>query len=57
MSIPQMSLAGFMAPTQTGLHPRGAEYVRIGMEQWRKEVDGSFIASGYVHEYANFRSP
>jgi single-strand DNA-binding protein len=46
MSIPtQMSLAGFIA-TDPDLHftGAGAEYlrVRIGVEHWRKEVDGSF---------------
>lgn len=90
MSIPtQMSLAGFIA-SDPDLHctNAGAEYlrVRVGVEQWRKEVDGSFtkldptfhdmvafestaregyarfrkgdsfIASGYVHEYANERT-
>jgi single-stranded DNA-binding protein len=90
MSIPtQMSLAGFIA-SEPDLHftSAGAEYlrVRVGVEQWRKEVDGSFtkldptfhdmvafestareayarfrkgdsfIASGYVHEYANERT-
>lgn len=87
MSIPiQMSLAGFIA-TDPDLHftSAGDEYlrVRVGVEQRRREVDGSFtkldpsfhdmvafestareayarfrkgdsfIASGYVHEYAN----
>lgn len=90
MSIPtQMSLAGFIA-SDPDLHftSAGAEYLRlrVGVEQWRKEVDGSFtklvptfhdmvafegtareayarfrkgdsfIASGYVHEYANERT-
>jgi len=46
MSIPtQMSLAGFIA-SDPDLHftSTGAEYlrVRVGVEQWRKEVDGSF---------------
>ena len=46
MSIPtQMSLAGFIA-SEPDLHftSAGAEYVRVrvGVEQWRKEVDGSF---------------
>jgi single-stranded DNA-binding protein len=48
MSIPtQMSLAGFIAAAPE-LHftSAGAEYVRVrvgvGVEQWRKEVDGSF---------------
>lgn len=46
VSIPtQMSLAGFIA-TDPDLHftTAGAEYlrVRVGVEQWRKEVDGSF---------------
>lgn len=46
MSIPtQMSLVGFIAG-QPDLHftTTGAEYlrVRVGVEQWRKEVDGSF---------------
>lgn len=46
MSIPtQMSLAGFIA-TAPDLHftNAGAEYVRVrvGVEQWRKEVDGNF---------------
>jgi len=90
MSIPtQMSLSGFIA-TDPDLHftSAGAEYlrVRVGIEHWRKEVDGSFtkldptfhdmvafestareayarfrkgdsfIASGYVHEYAHERT-
>lgn len=90
MSIPtQMSLAGFIAG-DLDLHftSAGAEYlrIRVGVEQWRKEVDGSFtkldptfhdmvafestareayarfrkgdsfIASGYVHEYAHERT-
>jgi single-strand DNA-binding protein len=46
MSIPtQMSLVGFIA-SDPDLHftNAGAEYlrVRIGVEQWRKEVDGNF---------------
>ena len=46
MSIPtQMSLVGFIA-SDPDLHftTAGAEYVRarVGVEQWRKEVDGSF---------------
>ncbi|KQW42613.1 single-stranded DNA-binding protein [Nocardioides sp. Root1257] len=46
MSIPtQMSLAGFIA-TDPDLHftTAGAEYVRlrVGVENWHKEVDGSF---------------
>jgi single-stranded DNA-binding protein len=46
MSIPtQMSLAGFIA-SDPDLHftTAGAEYVRlrVGVEQWRKEVNGSF---------------
>src|SRR3954454_10277615 len=46
MSIPtQMSLAGFIA-SAPDLHftSAGAEYVRVrvGVEQWRKAVDGSF---------------
>jgi single-stranded DNA-binding protein len=46
MSIPtQMSLAGFIA-SDPDLHftSAGAEFVRVrvGVEQWRKEVDGSF---------------
>lgn len=46
MSIPtQMSLVGFIA-SDPDLHftSAGAEHlrVRIGVEQWRKEVDGSF---------------
>jgi single-stranded DNA-binding protein len=46
MSIPtQMSLAGFIA-SDPDLHftTAGAEHVRVrvGVEQWRKEVDGSF---------------
>ena len=46
MSIPtQMSLSGFIA-CAPDLHftRAGAEYVRVrvGVEQWRKEVDGSF---------------
>ena len=46
MSIPtQMSLVGFIA-SEPDLHftTAGAEYlrVRVGVEQWRKEVDGSF---------------
>jgi len=46
MSIPtQMSLAGFIA-SAPDLHftRAGAEYlrIRVGVEQWRKEVDGSF---------------
>jgi single-strand DNA-binding protein len=46
MSIPtQMSLAGFIA-SEPDLHftSAGAEYVRVrvGVEQWRKEVDGGF---------------
>ena len=46
MSIPtQMSLVGFIAG-EPDLHftSAGAEYlrVRVGVEQWRKEVDGSF---------------
>src|SRR5215217_2349926 len=46
MSIPtQMSLAGFIA-SEPDLHftTAGAEYlrVRVGVEHWRKEVDGSF---------------
>jgi single-stranded DNA-binding protein len=46
MSIPtQMSLTGFIAATPE-LHfaSNGTDYcrVRIGVEQWRKEVDGSF---------------
>jgi single-strand DNA-binding protein len=90
MSIPtQMSLAGFIA-SEPDLHftTAGAEYlrVRVGVEHWRKEVDGSFtkldptfhdmvafestaretyarfrkgdsfVASGYVHEYAHERT-
>ncbi|MEP9383330.1 single-stranded DNA-binding protein [Nocardioides sp. KR10-350] len=90
MSIPtQMSLAGFIASDpDLRFTSAGAEYlrVRVGVEQWRKEVDGSFtkldptfhdmvafestareayarfrkgdsfIASGYVHEYAHERT-
>lgn len=46
MSIPtQMSLVGFIA-SDPDLHftAAGAEYlrVRVGVEQWRREVDGSF---------------
>lgn len=46
MSIPtQMSLVGFIA-SDPDLHftSKGAEYLRlrVGIEQWRKEVDGSF---------------
>lgn len=46
MSIPtQMSLVGFIA-SEPDLHftSAGAEYlrVRVGVEQWRKEVDGNF---------------
>ena len=46
MSIPtQMSLAGFIA-SDPDLHftTAGAEHVRlrVGVEQWRKEVDGNF---------------
>jgi len=46
MSIPtQLSLAGFLA-ADPDLHftTAGADYVRVrvGVEQWRKEVDGSF---------------
>lgn len=46
MSIPtQMSLTGFIA-SDPDLHftTAGAEYVRVrvGVEQWRKEVDGRF---------------
>jgi hypothetical protein len=46
MSIPtQMSLAGFSA-SEPDLHftSAGAEYVRVrvGVQQWRKEVEGSF---------------
>jgi single-strand DNA-binding protein len=46
MSIPtQMSLVGFVA-SEPDLHftTAGAEYlrVRVGVEQWRREVDGSF---------------
>lgn len=46
MSIPtQMSLVGFIA-SEPDLHftSAGAEYlrVRVGVEQWRKEIDGSF---------------
>jgi single-strand DNA-binding protein len=46
MSLPtQLSLAGFIA-ANPDLHftTAGAEYVRlrVGVEQWRKEVDGSF---------------
>ena len=46
MSIPtQMSLAGFIA-SDPDLHftTAGAEYVRlrVGVEQWRKEVNGDF---------------
>ena len=46
MSIPtQMSLVGFIASTPE-LHftPAGKEYarVRVGVEQWRKEVNGDF---------------
>ncbi|WP_185996259.1 single-stranded DNA-binding protein [Nocardioides campestrisoli] len=46
MSIPtQMSLAGFIA-SEPDLHftAGGAEYlrVRVGVEQWRKEIDGKF---------------
>src|SRR3954465_10469156 len=46
MSIPtQMSLVGFIA-SDPDLHftTAGAEYlrVRVGVEQWRKEVDGNF---------------
>jgi single-strand DNA-binding protein len=46
MSIPtQMSLVGFIAADPV-LHftTAGAEYVRlrVGVEQWRKEVDGGF---------------
>src|SRR4051794_30980207 len=46
MSIPtQMSLVGFIASTPE-LHftKAGAECcrMRVGIEQWRKEVDGSF---------------
>ena len=90
MSIPtQMSLTGFIA-SEPDLHftTAGAEYlrVRVGVEHWRKEVDGSFtkleptfhdmvafestaretyarfrkgdsfVASGYVHEYAQERT-
>src|SRR6478609_10286373 len=47
MSIPtQMSLVGFVASAPE-LHftKQGAECcrLRVGVEQWRKEVDGSFI--------------
>jgi single-strand DNA-binding protein len=90
MSIPtQMSLAGFIASEPDLRFPSaGAEYlrVRVGVEHWRKEVDGSFtkldptfhdmvafestaretyarfrkgdsfVASGYVHEYAHERT-
>ncbi|QCX27738.1 single-stranded DNA-binding protein [Nocardioides jishulii] len=46
MSIPtQMSLVGFIA-SDPDLHftTAGAEYlrVRVGVEQWRREVDGNF---------------
>ncbi|MEZ5193964.1 MAG: single-stranded DNA-binding protein [Nocardioides sp.] len=46
MSIPtQMSLVGFVA-SDPDLHftAAGAEYLRmrVGVEQWRREVDGSF---------------
>ena len=90
MSIPtKMSLVGFIA-TEPDLHftDAGTAFcrLRVGVEQWRKEVDGSFtpleptfhdmvsfeaaaretharfrpgdsfIASGYVHEYAHERT-
>jgi single-strand DNA-binding protein len=46
MSIPtQMSLAGFIASEpDLRFTTAGAEHVRlrVGVEQWRKEVDGSF---------------
>jgi single-strand DNA-binding protein len=61
MSIPtQMSLAGFIA-TDPDLHftTAGAEYVRfrVGVEQWRKEVDDSFTKLGpSFHDMVAFES-
>ncbi|GAB6985275.1 single-stranded DNA-binding protein [Nocardioides pyridinolyticus] len=61
MSIPtQMSLVGFLA-TDPDLHftSAGAEYVRlrVGVEQWRKEVDGSFTRlDPTFHDMAAFES-
>ena len=46
MSIPtQMSLVGFIATTPELHFTKGGDEccrVRVGVEQWRKEVDGSF---------------
>lgn len=61
MSIPtQMSLAGFIA-SEPDLHftSAGAEYVRVrvGVEQWRKEVDGSFTKlDPTFHDMVSFES-
>ena len=61
MSIPtQMSLAGFIA-SEPDLHftTAGAEYlrVRVGVEHWRKEVDGSFTKlDSTFHDMVAFES-
>lgn len=61
MSIPtQMSLVGFIA-SDPDLHftAAGAEYlrVRVGIEQWRREVDGNFTTlDPTFHDMVAFES-
>ena len=61
MSIPtQMSLTGFIA-SEPDLHftTAGAEYlrVRVGVEHWRKEVDGSLTKlDSTFHDMVAFES-